>query len=210
MAFKIRSSKFRHVYGSPFRKEQSFENVRITRNAHDSNFCCVNPKNVAVVTESAGGGAFLVLPIERTGRVDITFPKVSGHAGAVLDIKWNPFNDDIIASASEDCTVKIWQIPKTGLVTTLSEWSVDLHGHARRVGYVEWHPSAENILLSTGFDYKCILWNVEQAEPVNIIDCHTDTVFSIAWNRDGSLFATTSKDKKLRTIDPRASTVATE
>lgn len=65
MAFKIRSSKFRHVFGNPFRKEDCYENVRITRNAHDSNFCAVNPKYLAVVTESAGGGTFIVLPLER-------------------------------------------------------------------------------------------------------------------------------------------------
>ncbi|KAL8591842.1 hypothetical protein ACOMHN_044338 [Nucella lapillus] len=210
MAFKIRSSKFRHVYGSPFRKEQSYENVRITRNAHDSNFCAVNPSNLAVVTESSGGGSFLVLPVERTGRIDLAGPKVSGHAGAVLDIKWNPFNDNMIASGSEDCTVKLWQIPSSGLVTPLTDWWVDLHGHLRRVGYLEWHPTAENIILSAGYDYKCIVWNVEQAEPVNIVDCHPDTIFSISWNREGSVFATTCKDKKLRTIDPRTSTVAME
>ena len=73
MAFKIRSSKFRHVYGSPFRKEQSYENLRITRNAHDSNFCAVNPKNLAVVTESAGGGAFVVLPVERVSICGFAF-----------------------------------------------------------------------------------------------------------------------------------------
>lgn len=73
MAFKIRSSKFRHVYGSPFRKEQSYENLRITRNAHDSSFCAVNPKNLAVVTESAGGGAFVVLPVERVGVQGLKF-----------------------------------------------------------------------------------------------------------------------------------------
>ena len=38
--------------------------------------------------------------------MDFTTPKVSGHSGAVLDIKWNPFNDDFIASASDDCTVR--------------------------------------------------------------------------------------------------------
>jgi WD40 repeat protein len=54
---------------------------------------------------------------------------------------------------------------------------------------------------------QCIVWNVEQAEPVNIIDCHKDTIFSIAWSREGSLFATTSKDKQLRAIDPRVGTV---
>ncbi|XP_025083235.1 coronin-2B-like isoform X3 [Pomacea canaliculata] len=210
MAFKIRSSKFRHVYGSPLRKEQSYENLRLTRNAHDSNFCAVNPQSLAVVTETGGGGSFVVVPVERTGRFDISAPKVSGHSGAVLDIKWNPFNDNIIASASEDCTVKLWQIPKGGIITTLSEWSVDLHGHNRRVGYLEWHPTAENIILSAGFDYKCIIWNVEQAEPVNIVKCHTDTIFSIGWNRDGSLFGATSKDKMLRVLDPRQSTVVAE
>ena len=49
-----------------------------------------------------------------------------------------------------------------------------------------------------------MIWNVEQAEPVNIIDCHTDVIFSMSWNRDGSLFSTTSKDKTLRVVDPRA------
>ena len=65
MAFHIRSSKFRHVYGDPHRKERCYENVRLTRNAHDSNFCAVNPKYLAVVTESSGGGAFIVLPLAR-------------------------------------------------------------------------------------------------------------------------------------------------
>ena len=30
-----------------------------------------------------------------------------------------PFNDNIIASASEDCTVKIWMIPDGGLIEPL-------------------------------------------------------------------------------------------
>ncbi len=65
MAFRMRSSKFRHVFGNPAKKELCYECVKITKNAHDSNFCAVNPKFVAIVTECAGGGAFLVLPLER-------------------------------------------------------------------------------------------------------------------------------------------------
>ncbi|XP_041355950.1 coronin-2B-like isoform X3 [Gigantopelta aegis] len=210
MAFKIRASKFRHVYGKAYRKEASYENIRITRNAHDSSFCCVNPNFLAVVTESGGGGSFVVLPLEKCGRVDINTPRVCGHAGAILDIKWNPFNDHIIASCSEDSTVKIWQIPEQGLTGNLSDWLVDMHGHHRRIGYLEWHPTADNILLSAGFDYKCLIWNIEQAEPVNVINCHRETIFSISWNHEGSLFATTSKDKKLRVIDPRTASVVAE
>ena len=56
-----RISKYKHVFGNPFKKERCFEAVRITKNAWDSNFCAVNPKFLAVVLESSGGGAFLVL-----------------------------------------------------------------------------------------------------------------------------------------------------
>ena len=37
--------------------------------------------------------------------MDINTPKVCGHKGPVLDIKWNPFNDSVISSASDDTTV---------------------------------------------------------------------------------------------------------
>ena len=46
-------------------------------------------------------------PPDQTGRIDINTPKVCGHRGQVLDIKWDPFDDDVIASASEDTTIKV-------------------------------------------------------------------------------------------------------
>jgi coronin-1B/1C/6 len=110
----------------------------------------VNPKFVAIITEAAGGGAFLVLPIDKVGRVDREYPLVSGHRSAVLDIAWCPHNDNVIASGSEDCTVKIWQIPDGGITSTLTQPSVDLVAHQRRVGQIAWHPSALNVLVSAG------------------------------------------------------------
>ena len=72
----MRTSKFRHVYGSPAKKEHCFEGVRITKNAHDGSFCAVNPKFLAIVTESAGGGTFVVIQLENVsypclGKVDV-------------------------------------------------------------------------------------------------------------------------------------------
>ncbi|KOB67373.1 Coronin [Operophtera brumata] len=200
----VRSSKFRHVYGVPFKRERCYDNIKITRNAHDSNFCAVNPKFVAIVTEVAGGGAFL------TGRLDFNASRVTGHTGPVLDIKWNPFNDNIIASCSDDCTVKLWHIPDGGLSMHLTEWLVELHGHKRRVAYVEWHPTAENILLSAGFDYLIFVWDVGKGEAIKVIECHSDVIYCMSFNRDGSLLATTSKDKKLRVIEPRRGIVLSE
>ncbi|XP_037094805.1 coronin-1A-like isoform X2 [Pollicipes pollicipes] len=206
----VRSSKFRHIFGSPARRDRSYDSLKITRNAHDGNFCAANPKFVAVVTEVAGGGAFVVIPLERTGRVDSSVGRVAGHSGPVMDIKWNPFNDNVIASGSDDCTVKVWYIPDTGLNGNLTEWLVDLRGHKRRVSYIDWHPTAENVLISAGLDHLIIVWNISKGEVINAIDCHPDAIFGMSLNRDGSLLATTCKDKKLRIIEPRSGRVLQE
>lgn len=77
---------------------------------------------------------------------------MGGHKGPVLDIAWCPHNDNVIASGSEDCVVKVWQIPDGGLSRTLTDPVVDLVFHQRRVGLVLWHPSALNVLLTAGSD----------------------------------------------------------
>jgi len=43
----------------------------------------------------------------QTGRADVNLPRVCGHRGPITDIKWNPFDDNIIASSSEDATVTV-------------------------------------------------------------------------------------------------------
>ena len=66
MSFRVvRQSKFRHVYGQPVKRDQSYDNIRITKSAWDSTFCAVNPKYLAIITEAAGGGAFLVLSLDK-------------------------------------------------------------------------------------------------------------------------------------------------
>jgi coronin-2 len=208
MTFRgIRSSKFRHVYGSPAKRQKCYENVKITKSTHDSNLCAINPKFIAVVVEVGGGGSFIVLPLNETGRVGHHASKVSGHSRPVSDIKWNPFNDNIIASGSEDCTIKLWYIPDGGLQIgskDLTDYLIELQGHRRRVTLLEWHPTAENVLLSAGYDHRIIVWNISKGQAVNYIDCHTDVIYSMSFNRNGSLLTTTSKDKKLRVIDPRS------
>lgn len=88
----------------------------------------------------------------QVGRIAADHPLVGGHKGPVLDIAWCPHNDNVIASGSEDCVVKVWQIPDGGLTRTLTEPVVDLVFHQRRVGLVLWHPSALNVLLTAGSD----------------------------------------------------------
>ncbi|XP_010872440.2 coronin-1A [Esox lucius] len=207
----VRASKFRHVYGQAVKADQCYDDIRISQMTWDSNFCSVNPKFVAMIVDASGGGAFLVLPLSKTGRIDMSQPTVCGHTGPVLDIEFCPHNDNIIASGSEDCSVMIWEIPDGGLVSPLKDPVVKLEGHSKRVGILSWHPTAHNVLMSAGCDNVVILWNVACGEAVVRIDSvHPDLIYSACWNRDGSQILTSCKDKTLRVLDPRKGTVLYE
>lgn len=54
-----------------------------------------------------------------------------------------------------------------------------------------------------GSDNLIIIWNVGTGEPLISMDDHPDLIYSISWNRNGSLFCTTCKDRRLRVCDPR-------
>jgi coronin-1B/1C/6 len=199
----VRNSKFRHVYGQALKKQDCYDNIRITKSSWDSTFCCVNPKFIAIITEAAGGGSFLVMNIDKVGRVDRDVPLVVGHKAAVLDIAFCPHNDNLIASASEDCTIKVWELPNGGLSKNLTDCVADLVAHQRRVGVINWHPSAHLVLLSAGSDNKVFVWNVATAEILTEIDAHVDMIYSAVWNYNGSRILTTCKDKMIRVFDPR-------
>uniref|UniRef100_A0A2K6NJ73 Coronin n=2 Tax=Colobinae TaxID=9569 RepID=A0A2K6NJ73_RHIRO len=207
----VRQSKFRHVFGQAVKNDQCYDDIRVSRVTWDSSFCAVNPRFVAIIIEASGGGAFLVLPLHKTGRIDKSYPTVCGHTGPVLDIDWCPHNDQVIASGSEDCTVMVWQIPENGLTLSLTEPVVILEGHSKRVGIVAWHPTARNVLLSAGCDNAIIIWNVGTGEAlINLDDMHSDMIYNVSWNRNGSLICTASKDKKVRVIDPRKQEIVAE
>lgn len=61
----VRQSKFRHVFGQPVKADQMYEDIRVSKVTWDSSFCAVNPKFLAIIVESGGGGAFIVLPLAK-------------------------------------------------------------------------------------------------------------------------------------------------
>lgn len=200
----VRQSKFRHVFGQVAKADQAYEDIRVSKVTWDSSFCAVNPKFLAIIVEAGGGGAFIVLPLAKTGRVDKNYPLVTGHTAPVLDIDWCPHNDNVIASASDDTTIMVWQIPDYTPMRNITEPIITLEGHSKRVGILSWHPTARNVLLSAGGDNVIIIWNVGTGEVLlSLEDMHPDIIHSVCWNSNGSLLVTTCKDKTLRIIDPR-------
>ncbi|KAK6851654.1 WD domain-containing protein [Apiospora arundinis] len=207
----VRASKYRHVFGKSTRKEFCYDNLRISRNAWDTNLIKVrtppppppqialaNPEYLSVNWEASGGGAFAVIPLGEKGKVPDVIPLFRGHTSAVLDTDWNPFNDRIVASASDDGKVMIWEVPRDFTLFTDAEEPADVApvakfgGHSRKVGQVLFNPAAENILASASGDLTIKLWD------------------SLSWNASGSMLVTTSRDKKIRVWDVRQEKPAAE
>ncbi|KAI1384645.1 DUF1900-domain-containing protein [Hypoxylon trugodes] len=204
----VRASKYRHVFGKSTRKEFCYDNLRISRNAWDTNLVKANPEYLSVNWEASGGGAFAVIPLGEKGKVPDVIPLFRGHTAAVLDTDWNPFNDRLVASASEDGKVMLWQVPQGFTLLTDAEEPADvspvakLTGHSRKVGQVLFNPAAENILASASGDLTIKIWDIGAGSPVHTLK-HPDIVQSLSWNASGTMLVTTSRDKKLRVWDVR-------
>lgn len=204
----VRASKYRHVFGKPSRKDNCYDNLRISRNAWDTNLVHVNPEYLSVNWESGGGGAFAVIPLNEKGKLPDVIPLFRGHTAVVLDTDWHPFNDHIIASGSDDGKIFIWHVPKDFTLFTDAEEPADvapvskLAGHSRKVGQVVFNPAAENILASASGDFSIKLWDIGTGQSTLALK-HNDIVQSLTWNATGNMLATTSRDKKLRVWDVR-------
>ncbi|EIE89695.1 hypothetical protein RO3G_14406 [Rhizopus delemar RA 99-880] len=211
MAFFVRPSKYRHVYGTCAKRDFCYDNIRVSANAWDTNMIKVNPRFISINWQASGGGAFAVLPLSQVGKLPDNYPLYRGHTAPVLDTDFNPFNDFVIASGSEDSKVMIWSIPEEYVegqeeVTPI----LKLSGHGRKVGQVLFHPVAENVLASASTDLTIKLWDVEKGTERQQITGHTEIIQSMSWNYNGSLLATTCRDKKLRIFDVRANKVVQE
>jgi len=207
----VRSSKFRHVFGAVFKKEDCYDELKVTRSSWDTNLIAANPLYFAVIFEAAGGGSFCVTPWTEKGKWDAKDPLVTGHKQPVLDLDWNPFNDSLIASVSEDCTAKIWGLPEGGLKENMTEPLQTLNGHKRKVGCVKFNPLANNILATASTDLAVKIWDIEKGKDILQVEAqHADIIQAIDWNYHGSLLATSCKDKKVRLIDVRQQKIASE
>jgi len=150
-----------------------------------------------------------VIPLNKPGRFEPEQPIVTGHSGPVLDFDFNPFDDNILASASEDQTIKIWSIPEQGLTANLSEPVVDLTGHSRKVTLLRFNPTAGNVLASVSGDQTVKLWDIEAGRELNSLnDAHDQLIQDIVWDYFGNTYATASKDKHVRLVDARSAQVA--
>lgn len=198
----VRQSHFRHVRGDAAKPESQFIDLKPNTNG-DGNYIAANTHFFAFAG-TGGGGPCHVVPHEKVGRLNSAAPKLSVHKAAVTDFDFNPFNPFLLATASEDCHVKITQIPEGGLSDNVTDAAATLEGHQKKVTFIKFHPTAGNVLSSVSADNTIKIWDVEAQAQVGEFAEFGSAIHSQDWNANGSLLATTSQDKVVRVFDPRA------
>jgi len=215
--FKIRTSKYRHVFCDAPKQEFTHTGFRLSTVTGDQQYIKASTKYFAVAL-FGGGGAVYVGRHDRPGRfVPGHTPTLHGHAGAILDFEWNPFDDSMLATASEDTTIKLWSIPEdwepiaangqSNGGSDIEESIVDLVGHAKKVNLMRFHPTAANVLASSSSDYTVKLWDIETSQELSTFDEMQDLCQDIVWDYQGDNYATACKDKAVRFVDARSARV---
>ncbi|XP_014219371.1 coronin-7 isoform X2 [Copidosoma floridanum] len=149
------------------------------------------------------GSSLAVLPLEDCGRKSKTMPLLHAHADTVTDVDFSPFHDGLLATGSQDCLVKLWHIPEIGLEEPLCNPECTFSHRQRRVEVVRWHPCAEHLLTTVSYT-NLSLWDVLSQKELFSNNEHKEVIQSLSWKQDGTLLATSCKDKQVRVIDPRA------
>ncbi len=112
-----------------------------------------------------------------------------GHDEAINSIAINSITE-VIASASDDKTIKIWNLNTRELLQTLT-------GHSDAVSAVAIAPSGD-VLASGSWDKTIKIWNLKTGELLNTLESHRGLISGLAISSDGQYLASGSKDSTIK------------
>ncbi|KAF8819319.1 putative coronin [Cardiosporidium cionae] len=151
---------------------------------------------LAAPWEAGGGGILGVMHIKDCVR----------HTSSIQDVAFSPFYASMVATASDDTTVRVWDIPpELDESPELKDSIAILSSHVKKVLFVGWNPIVDFVLATGSFDATVKLWDTNQRSPVENIKLD-DVATAMQWNQNGNLLGVVTKGKQLLAFDPRTST----
>lgn len=118
-------------------------------------------------------------------------PDTGGHADNhyVLSVAFSP-SGQVLASGSDDNTVRLWRVPDGALLRTLE-------GHTEQVWSVAFSPNGQVLALGSG-DRTVGLWRVSNGTPYRVLWGHRYEVAKVAFSPDGQTLALGAMDRGTR------------
>ncbi|GIY09473.1 coronin-7 [Caerostris darwini] len=152
--------------------------------------------------DSGGGGNLGILSLNDTGSKSKDLSILRAHSEFITDFDFCPYDDEILATGSQDHHIKLWRITENDLNSNVpNNPEVDILASSK-IEVIKFHPQADCI-VSAVEGSTIHLWDVNKKQSIFADSSHEDTVQCISWRHSGDILASTSKDKKLRLWDPR-------
>ncbi|RNA36252.1 coatomer subunit beta [Brachionus plicatilis] len=115
-----------------------------------------------------------------------------GHTHYVMQIVFNPKDNNTFASASLDKTVKVWQLGSTHANFTLE-------GHEKGVNCVDYYHGGDKPYLISGADDRLVkIWDYQNKTCVQTLEGHSQNISSVAFHTELPLILTGSEDGTIK------------
>lgn len=116
-----------------------------------------------------------------------------GHSHYVMQVAFNPKETNTFASASLDCTIKVWNLDSPNSHLTLK-------GHSKGVNCVEFHLSdAKPYLISGSDDQTAKVWDYQDGTNcVQTLEGHTHNITAVCVHPEIPVVITCSEDNSVR------------
>ncbi|KAM3708922.1 hypothetical protein ACJW31_02G133300 [Castanea mollissima] len=134
---------------------------------------------------------------EKKNKISVKYKKDS-HKGPVLGLAWNKEYRNILASASADKRVKIWDV-------AAGKCDITMEHHTDKVQAVAWNHHAPRVILSGSFDRSVVMKDGRMPEHSGYKWSVTADVESLAWDpHNQNLFVVSLEDGTVQGFDVRA------